>query len=148
MCIWCNVVQQSHHCGIETIKDEGDRKWSPRSNRTIVGLKLGLVKDFLDFIKQQSHHCGIETRFGGLAGWKEATCSNRTIVGLKRICASSNGNHEGSQQSHHCGIETEELEDEPDKTNLQQSHHCGIETEEILSVLGVPPAAAIAPLWD
>ena len=80
--------QQSHHCGIET--DESPQRLSlslTRSNRTIVGLKLGLCpRQQFYSIKQQSHHCGIETKGMGVHSCHFFSSSNRTIVGLKQNC--------------------------------------------------------------
>jgi len=57
-------VQQSHHCGIETI------------NKSV---KFGSRR------LQQSHHCGIETRNDLFACHLLQQRSNRTIVGLKQL---------------------------------------------------------------
>ena len=76
--------QQSHHCGIESLQGFRRGAQNPaRSNRTIVGLKVGLI-ELLQPLQdlQQSHHCGIESRFPNLPT-PPTTCSNRTIVGLK-----------------------------------------------------------------
>jgi len=55
------VLQQSHHCGIETHHSESEHICS-----------LG----------QQSHHCGIETH-RSRTSLLATSRSNRTIVGLK-----------------------------------------------------------------
>jgi len=55
------LLQQSHHCGIETATVRSSQLSALRSNRTIVGLKLA------------ARHWRIVTQIG----------SNRTIVGLK-----------------------------------------------------------------
>jgi len=99
-----------------------------RSNRTIVGLKLGYAfAKMYAILKQQSHHCGIETRgirrmtytltpqqshHCGIEtlnrhGHHRPVCSNRTIVGLKPVLSSIARLATSAQQSHHCGIETE-----------------------------------------
>ena len=57
-------LQQSHHCGIETVWWLGSGLARLRSNRTIVGLKHDGNRFFAvePDGAQQSHHCGIETR--------------------------------------------------------------------------------------
>ena len=57
------LLQQSHHCGIETVSVLLTvRQARKGSNRTIVGLKLyRYAQQYGGVYTQQSHHCGIET---------------------------------------------------------------------------------------
>jgi len=77
-------LQQSHHCGIETMILLLVNPDGISSNRTIVGLKLP------EMLVVSSITCR----------------SNRTIVGLKPTKASIPERSTILQQSHHCGIET------------------------------------------
>ena len=108
----------------------------PRSNRTIVGLKLGYGSAGEGVGGgQQSHHCGIETNFVvGLAGY-ETVRSNRTIVGLKlpnftprwgALIISSNRTIVGLKLGH--------SEHQVKGNHRQQSHHCGIETVDSFEI--------------
>ena len=79
------ILQQSHHCGIETARSSSSFRMRSR---------------------QQSHHCGIETKGGIVMAAARQVRSNRTIVGLKpQVAQDLEGKH-FMQQSHHCGIET------------------------------------------
>ena len=78
-------MQQSHHCGIESVVVAVRRmRIHPRSNRTIVGLKVEPTFQQKHLAKmQQSHHCGIESIKYLPGAVIHTGRSNRTIVGLK-----------------------------------------------------------------
>jgi len=121
-------LQQSHHCGIETIGD-GNLLGSCLgcSNRTIVGLK-------------QLYSCPNPNL---------SCCSNRTIVGLKLQAFLANADIK-DYRSNRTIVGLKLVESSAKFVNVvwQQSHHCGIETITFNREGDAVWFAAIAPLWD
>ena len=144
-----------------------------RSNRTIVGLKVLILRSPSESVPwQQSHHCGIERSSGASLLMTGPVWQQSHHCGIESGGPKSQAGHKGLQQSHHCGIESvlnfgvwtmdingqqshhcgierfyRRAEKHP--CSLQQSHHCGIERRRVsLDCFAGWVPAAIAPLWD
>ena len=79
------LLQQSHHCGIETMFLLSSSKKAAnlqQSHHCGIETCLRVVQPLVQVL-QQSHHCGIETRGECWILFFVKNSSNRTIVGLK-----------------------------------------------------------------
>ena len=101
------LMQQSHHCGIETAYNDIQRQEVfGGSNRTIVGLKQE-TRPRIQIPIPGSNRTIVGLKLKSSANFAPVnSSSNRTIVGLKHACSEEPSGWQLVQQSHHCGIET------------------------------------------
>jgi len=121
------IVQQSHHCGIETLGNSEHDCAVSRQQSHHCGIETQNARTIASTTsRQQSHHCGIET----------SSKASRTKSAMP-------------QQSHHCGIETLGSV-KSFKSTSQSSNRTIVGLKPYLADNGVKisTTAAIAPLWD